>query len=211
MMARWEKRANKEILSALHLDSLALRDSLPEPLSLIVQVLCTATSRSEARAKWEQDEGKRVGKVHGRKRAGSKDYTIVQFIFEYHILRQIICDVMEEEKVLDPVDREIIVSAIEQAVNDAATQFGDTVAEAQERLASTLTHGSRGPLTVTILAAQRILRHADDAELCAKAAGRIERSIGRLEQMVQSLLDVTRELGAGQLGGEEPSLAVAGA
>lgn len=76
IMKRWEERAVDEVLAALKLESLALRNSLPELLAVIAHVLSTTTSRTEARKKYERDESLRVGKKHGQERASSQQYSI---------------------------------------------------------------------------------------------------------------------------------------
>jgi signal transduction histidine kinase len=192
IMELWEKRAQSEVLSALKIESLALHDTLPELLTLIAHVLSTTTKRTEVREKWEKAEGIRVGEKHGEERANCQVYTMGQMIFEYHILRQVICDVLEEEQPLQHAEREIILCALEQAVNDAASQFSMTFKRAQEQLAAALTHDLRGPLTVASLATQRILRRPQDADHCHRAAVRIASGLDRLELMIQNLLDVSR-------------------
>jgi signal transduction histidine kinase len=147
--------------------------------------------------KWDRKENSRIGKTHGRDRAGAIHYTIDQLIFEYHILRQAICEVMEEETPLDPTDREIILCSVEQAVNDAATEFSDTLGDIQQKLASTLTHDLRGPITVALSCAELILQKPDDADQAVKSSARIVQSMDRLASMTEDLLDASR-LRAGQ-------------
>jgi len=48
---------------------------------------------------------------------------------------------------LSPVEREIIVCAVEQAVNDAATQFSETNRDIQEKFTDTLAHDLRWSIT----------------------------------------------------------------
>jgi signal transduction histidine kinase len=191
IMKNWEARANAEVLPAFELESLALRDSLPELLNQIVDALSTTIDRTEARKRWDRKESLRIGQKHGRERAISHNYTMDQMIFEYRILREVICDAMEEEKILSPVSREVIVCAIEQAVNDAATQFSETLKSIQERLASSLTHDLRGPITAAKLCSQLIIRRPDDAELALSTATTISKSMDRLDVMIGELLDAS--------------------
>jgi len=191
IMKNWEERANKEVLAAFKLDSLALRDSLPELLSQIADALSTTIDRTTARVRWDRKESLRIGKKHGHERAGSLDYTMDQMIFEYHILREVICDVLEEEKLLSPVEREVIVCAIEQSVNDAATQFSETLRRIQERLASTLTHDLRSPIIIAKMNAELLLRRPEDVDHCIKIANEICQNMDRLDSMIHELLDVS--------------------
>lgn len=192
IIKRWEERARKEIAATAHLESLALRDSLPEYLRQLADALSTTIKRTDARAKSDRRESERVGKQHGIERAASRNYTLDQLILEYHILRQAICDVLEEEEILAPAEREVIVASIEQAVNDAATQFSETLREIQERLTHTLAHDLRSPITAAKSGAQLILRRPDDADHCIKLAGRISSNMDRLDSMIHDLLDASR-------------------
>jgi signal transduction histidine kinase len=191
IMKNWEERANSEVLPAFELESLALRDSLPELLKQIADALSTTIDRTEARKIWDRKESLRIGQKHGRERASSHTYTMDQMIFEYRILREVICDVMEENKPLSPVSREVIVGAIEQAVNDAATQFSETLKLIQERLASSLTHDLRGPITVAKMCSQIMMERADDSTLVLGTATKILKSMDRLDSMIGDLLDAS--------------------
>jgi signal transduction histidine kinase len=191
IMKNWEQRANREVIAALHLKSLALRDSLPELLSQISDALSTTIDRTSVRVRWDRQESLRIGQKHGRERAACAQYTMDQMIFEYHILRQVICDVLEEVRPLSDVEREVIVCAIEQAVNDAATQFSESLRAIQEQLAASLTHDLRGPLTSAKMNAQLLLRDPENRPLAIKAANRIASSMDRMDAMICDLLDVS--------------------
>jgi signal transduction histidine kinase len=173
IMKNWEARANAEVLPAFQLESLALRDSLPELLNQIVDALSTTIDRTEARKRWDRKESLRIGQKHGRERAISHTYTMDQMIFEYRILR------------------EVIVCAIEQAVNDAATQFSETLKMVQERIASSLTHDLRGPITAAKLCAELIVRRPEDGKLVLSTATKISKSMERLDFMISELLDAS--------------------
>jgi signal transduction histidine kinase len=98
---------------------------------------------------------------------------------------------MESERPLTDVEREVIVCAIEQAVNDAATQFSETLRVIQERLATTLTHDLRGPLTSAKMNAELILSGPENTAETVRAARSISKSMGRLDSMICDLLDVS--------------------
>jgi signal transduction histidine kinase len=197
IMRSWENRAIAEVAAALRKDSLALRDSLPEFLDQIVLALDTTMERSQVRMKWERDENTRVGKKHGRERARTLNYTMDQLIVEYHILRQTICELMEEEAPLLPLEREVIVCAIEQAVNDAATEFSDTLRDIQEKFTHTLAHDLRGPITAAKLNAELQLKLPEKSAPYIKLASRISINMDRVGLMISDLLD-SAKIRAGQ-------------
>jgi signal transduction histidine kinase len=197
IMAAWEERVVKEVGASVHQTSLALRDSLPVFLEQIATALSTTIKRTDIRIKQDEKERTRVGKKHGDDRAGSLHYTMDQLIFEYHILRQVICDEMEAEAPLSPNEREVIVCAVEQAVNDAATRFSENLRDIQERFTHTLSHDLRGPITAAKLYAELFLRKADPSDPATKMARKFTFSMNRVELMINDLLDAGR-LRAGQ-------------
>ncbi|MGZ3713409.1 MAG: sensor histidine kinase, partial [Bdellovibrionota bacterium] len=192
IMSEWEARANNEVMAALHQKSLALRDSLPEYLNQLADALSKTIDRTGARKRWDRSESERIGKKHGHERASMAHYTMEQLIFEYHILRQVLCDVLEEEAPLSALEHEIIICSVEQAVNDAATQFSETLRDMQETLTNTLAHDLRGPITVAKASAFQITKHSDNPEQCAKSAARIDKSMDRLDSMICDLLDASK-------------------
>ncbi len=198
ILKAWEIRANNEISAALQQEKLALRNSIPEYLVTLSKALSTTIDRNQIRQKFDEEESARLGRKHGHERAKSADYTMDQMIFEYHILRQVIFDVMEEEAPLTEVEREIIVCSIEQAVNDAATQFSDTLRTAQEHLTRAIAHDLRNPIAAAKLGSQMISRKPEDTQNNLKTAVRITNSMDRLDSMIQDLLDASL-MGAGKV------------
>ena len=197
IMQMWEKRARDEVSASMHHDSLVLQNSLPQYLNQLVDELSTKIERTPARIKADKLESTRVGKQHGRERAGYADYSMTQLIFEYHILRQVLFQVLEEEAPLGVRERDIIIDSIEQAVNDAATQFSETLRDIQELFMVTLTHDLRGPINVVKMGTQLTLRRLERGDSHVDVAVRMLSAINRLDSMIQNLLDASR-LRAGQ-------------
>ncbi len=192
IMDEWEKRTLDEVKAANLQETLALRNSLPIYLSQLADALSKTIDRTHARKAADKLDSTRIGKRHGRERAVAFEYTMDQMILEYHILRQTICDVMETEAPLTPVEREVIVCSIEQAVNDAATQFSDTLRDYQDQMAHTLAHDLRNPLSTLRASAQLMTKKTDDAKWSQERLARIIHSADRIDRMIQGLLDVSR-------------------
>ena len=199
IMKEWEKRACAEINSAGLEKRLVLRDSLPEYLGQLSRALSKTINRTEARKKYDEAESTRVGKKHGKERSESDNYTMDEMIFEYHILRQVVCDVLEEEAPLTDVDREVIVCSIEQAVNDAATEFNDSLLDLNSQLneeknlrdnfVASLSHDLRTPLTTIKMIAQMLAKKSNSPEDILKDSQRIVTGVDRIDNMIQDLLD----------------------
>jgi signal transduction histidine kinase len=197
IMQMWEKRTRDEVSASTHQNSLVLQNSLPLYLNQLVDQLSNRIDRTPARITADEAESTRIGKLHGHERAGYADYSITQLIFEYHILRQVIFQVLEEEAPLGVRDRDIIIDSIEQAVNDAATQFSQTLRDIQELFMVTLTHDLRNPINVVKMGTQLILRRLKRGDTHMDVAARMLGAIDRLDSMIQNLLDASR-LRAGQ-------------
>lgn len=197
IMGMWEKRAREEVGASTHQDSLVLQDSLPLYLNQLVDELSNRIVRTPAQVTADEVESTRIGKLHGHERAGYADYSMSELIFEYHLLRQVIFQVLEEEAPLEVQDRDIIIGSIEQAVNDAATQFSETLRDIQELFMVTLTHDLRGPLNVVKMGTQLTLRRLEPGDTHIDVATRMIGAVNRLDSMIQNLLDASR-LRAGQ-------------
>jgi signal transduction histidine kinase len=194
IMNIWEQRALSEVKAA-HLEgTLALRNSLPDYLKHLASALSTKIDRTLARKRSDEKEATRVGKKHGKERAKSPKYTMDQMILEYHILRQVMFDKLEEDgHVITDIEREVMICSIEQAVNDAATQFSESMREYQDHLSHSLVHDLRNPLTIAKASAQLMLRNLEDPKYCSTKTHLIITNINRIDKMIEELLDVSRQ------------------
>jgi signal transduction histidine kinase len=197
IMQIWEKRARDEVSASIRQNSLVLQDSLRQYLNQLVDELSTKIERTPARIAIDEVESTRIGKQHGHERAGYADYSMSQLIFEYHILRQVIFQILEEEAPLEVRERDIIIDSIEQAVNDAATQFSQTLRDIQQLFIVTLTHDLRSPINVVKMGIEVILLQIEQGHNPMEMAATIFSTIDRLDAMIQNLLDASR-LQAGQ-------------
>lgn len=189
IMKTWEKRAIEEVAAAVGRNSLVLQNSIPEFLKNIAQALDTTTDRTNVRVQRERHKAEATGKKHGQDRAREKNYTMDQLIFEYSILRQVMCEIVEEEALLSPTEREVIVCAVEHAVNDAATEFSEIFSDIQEKLKTTLAHDLRNPLSSAKMAAQLLQKDSGDVSEIPHLARQIVASMDRIDQMIHDLLD----------------------
>ena len=194
----WEKRSLNEVPSAVTVESLALRDSLPTYLDHLSEALATNRKMDVRSVNAHDKEGVRLGRLHGADRAGNTSYVLTEVIFEYHILREVIFQVLEEEGQLPQIHRDIILDSIEQAVNDAAVKFSEVHADIQQRFINTLTHDLRTPISAAKLSAELILKRSDKPEACIELGSRIIGCMKRLNSMIDDLLDAGR-VRAGEL------------
>ena len=117
ILCLWEERCLKEVSSAKTALSLALRDSLPLYLDHLSEALATNIKMDFKSVFARDKESSRIGKLHGADRADNKSYALTEVIFEYHILREVIFNALEERHgPLSENERDIIFDSIEQAV-----------------------------------------------------------------------------------------------
>lgn len=193
IMARWEKRAQKELFKNRDESSLALRDSLPEYLVQMTDALSKTIERSSKRKKEDKSDSSRVGAKHGHERGKFPGYSIDELIFEFHILRETVFEVLEEDEEEVPKQaRDVILNSIEQMVNDAATEFSESARNFQEHFTATVTHDLRTPVATTKMSSQVILRHLNDPKMTAKLSYQIIANMNRIDSMAQNLLDTSR-------------------
>ncbi len=192
ILSRWEERSVAEVPSAETAASLVLRNSLPLYLDHLSEALDTNRKMDFRSVLLHDRESIRIGKLHGADRAGNTSYVLGEVIFEYHILREIIFQVLETEGPLSAIQRDIILDSIEQAVNDAAVKFSEVHAEIQDRFIHTLTHDLKNPLTAAMMQTQLILRRSNQTGPEKESARNIMSSLNRVERMVHDLLDANR-------------------
>lgn len=205
IMELWTKRAQREISKALPLERLDLRDSLPEYLDQMAVALSETVKSTPSRKAQDKSESTRVGTKHGHVRAVFSSYSIDEVIFEFHLLREVVFEVLEEVKPLSVRDRDVIISSIEQAVNDSATHFAKELRDMQKKTIVTLTHDLRTPVSIAKISAELILKyHKKDA--VGNLATRIVNNMERIDLMVDELLDATRIRAMKNLGLEFQNL-----
>ena len=192
ILALWMERSLKEVSSARTGPTLALQDSIPIYLDHLSDALAT-NRRMDFKSVFDRgEEAKRIGKLHGADRASNRSYLLTEVIFEYHILREVIFQILESEGPVTQAQRDIILDSIEQAVNDAAVEFCGIHAEIQQKFINTLTHDLKTPITAAKMNADLILMRIADTDPLKGPAKRIVRNLQRLATMIHDLLDASR-------------------
>jgi len=192
VLSVWEARCRKEVTSAKSTPKLALRDSLPTYLNHLSEALATNRRMDDWSVRQHDRDAMRIGKQHGADRAIGGNYELSEVIFEYHILREVIFQVLEKEGSLSAIQRDIILDSIEQAVNDAAVEFSEIQTGIQQKYVNTLTHDLKSPIAAAQMNAQLIIRNPAVPEPLSQSARKIVGSMNRLTTMIDDLLDAGR-------------------
>ena len=192
ILSLWVERCLKEVASAASAGTLALRNSLPLFLDHLCDALATSRKMDVDAVASHLRESLRIGKLHGADRASNRSYQLREVIFEYHLLREVLFDVLETEGPLTKQARDIVLDAIEQAVNDAVVEFTEVLADIQQKFFDTLTHDLRTPVAVARMNAQITLKQQDLAGSAITTQKNILVSLNRLDAMIENLLDGSR-------------------
>lgn len=185
----WQGQASKEVKFLFNNSTLAIQNSIGEFLNHVADSLSTVSNSLEARAQAEATKVDNSDYIN--------KYNIDQLVYEYQLLRRVIFDVMEEEEILLPVEREVILAAVEKEIKEAVNQFTQSERSIQEQFNQILGHDLRGPLTAAELYAQLFLKKPV-ADHCVNVVRGIYSSMDRLELMINDLLD------AGKIKSGEP-------
>ena len=191
ILTLWETRANNEVRPAEALTSSILRDAL---LQVILELAAAIDIRNTQTAKGAAQEFTRLetAQEHAIQRSKTMAYNLNEVILEFHILRQVIFEVLEEETPLSKPDRDFIINSFERTVNNSATVFADIQLKNHERFTLTLVHDLRNPLSVIKLGTHVIRIHAVNAPVLQRALDKIDSNVLKLNGMIAELLDVSR-------------------
>jgi serine phosphatase RsbU (regulator of sigma subunit) len=165
ILGRWERLVRREIPASRAERPLALQKYL---LLLLAEV---AGALSPIGQPQPAAEGLTLSQDHGGQRALLAEYRIADVFLEYRLLRRTILNVLGEERFLSPDEREIINTALEQAVEDAVSQFAqvhhdaerDRTDEARRTASAILAAYERERRIAQVLQRPLLLKIAEDA------------------------------------------------
>jgi signal transduction histidine kinase len=182
VFAEWEKRVRSLIPGADEVSHPVLLDTLPLFYGNIAEALSPGYDRENAASDSSAASG------HGGERARTTDYQAVEIVYEYQLLRDVLLDVAQEHGIqFTDEERRIIGSSFDQAIRDAIEEFTALQRSFRQRVAASLTHDMRSPLSVIISGAELLL--ATNPGKGEKIARKILDNGLRLERMFQEQLD----------------------
>ncbi|MYM33330.1 sensor histidine kinase [Duganella sp. FT94W] len=127
---------------------------------------------------------------HGGERARMTTFRADQIILEYQLFRDAITVAAHRHGVhFSAEEWRVVEVSIDAAVRDAVREFSLIHERMRERLAATLSHDMRNPLSL-ILAAAQLITHSPDIEVARRMALKIGAGAQRLQLMLAQLVDV---------------------
>lgn len=186
VFAEWETRVRSLIPGANEVSHPVLLDTLPLFYGNIAEALSPGIERKNA----SSDSSAAAG--HGGERARTTEYKTVEIVHEYQLLRTTLLAVARRHGIaFSEQEIGIIESSFDQAIRDAVEEFTALQRAFRERVAASLTHDMRTPLSVIISGAELLL--ISDPGKFEKTVRKILDNGQRLEQMFKEQLDVIRQ------------------
>ncbi|MDB5938668.1 MAG: histidine kinase [Polaromonas sp.] len=190
VFAHWEARVRQGIAGAQGVAHPVLLDTLPMFYGNIVEALSPGFARDNAVG------GNTAAAGHGGERARTTEYQVVEVVHEYHLLRDSLLAVCAHHAIVfSSPELDIITRSFDQAIVDSVNEFTTIQSAFRERIAATLTHDMRTPLSV-IVGTAHLLTRVDKAHI-APLAKKIIDNGRRLEAMFNEQLDALERTPAG--------------
>ncbi len=192
IMRVWEGRIREGVASAPSKSTMVLRSELPELLENLISSILPEAGHIE------QVETGKIGREHGEQRAALVDYTPSEVLFEYRTLRQVVFEVLEEEKLQVSTVRDIILNVLDEGIENAIERFSNVRSEDLKRsnrdlehFAAIAAHDLKSPLA-TIAGFAELLNESLQGQIGideAEYLQAIRRSTARMTLLIDRLLE----------------------
>lgn len=191
VFAAWERDVRAQIEGARHILHPTLLNTLPIFYDNIAEALTPNHPRDEATS------SNNVAATHGDERARMTSYEPEQIVHEYQLFRDAFSRIADEQGVtLSRAEWGIVNSSIDSAVRESIRQFTAMHDSFRNKMAASLSHDMRNPLSVVVSSAH-LLTIGASAERIPAIAKRILDNSQRLGSMIEELLDAL-SLGRGE-------------
>lgn len=205
ILATWEAFAATQLPAAARMDSLALRDHAQQILEAVARDITAPQSRAEQTQKSQGlvrrhiDAVETAAETHALLRARA-NFHIVQMMAEYRALRSSVLTRWADASGPAPTDLHDVNrfnEAIDQAIMESVGSFTKNIEQARDYFLGMLGHDMRSPLHAIQMTANYLAK-LNAGESVSQAAGRLIRSGGRMQALLDDLIDFNRgKLGLG--------------
>jgi signal transduction histidine kinase len=183
VFAEWEQDVRRLIKSAQDVLPPILINTLPVFYDNIAEALTPNHPRAQATSNTD------IAAAHGNERARMTSYGPEQIIHEYQLFRDAFHRVADERGVaLSRAEWSVVTSSIDSAVRESVKKFTSMHDSFRHRVAASLSHDMRNPLSVVVSAAH-VLQLAPQSDKTPVLAKRILDNGKRLGSMIEELLE----------------------
>lgn len=201
IIGEWMEFARTLLPWAQGMSDKDLRDHAAALLTAVVQDMESPQSRQQqsdkSRGLAQGGALAKVGQQHASQRLGT-GFDLDQLVSEYRALRASILRLWSQEQggQHDEVTR--FNEAIDESLTESTLRYSELVDRTREQFLGILGHDLRNPLSAIVMGATRLSRSETMSDREVGTATRILTSAGRMNRMVNDLLDLTRtRLGSG--------------
>ncbi|WP_170304228.1 sensor histidine kinase [Duganella radicis] len=179
----WEAQVRARVAEAIEVPGPLLTNTLPAFYDNIAEALTPAYPRADGASNTTSMS------AHGRERARMTPFSADQIILEYQLFRDAIAVVALRNGIhFQPEEWAIVERSIDIGVREAVREFSLMHEGIRERLAATLSHDMRNPLSL-VLTGTQLIAVAPDLDTARGAALKIRSGAQRLEHMLIQLVD----------------------
>lgn len=180
---RWEAGARDQIEGAAELLAPALTDNFPYLYNNLAEAISPSMARQTA------TENTTAAQSHGNERARLTRFGPDEVLREYQLFRDAIRDVAHESGARwSPETWATIGRSIEIAARESLREYAATHEALRRRVAATLSHDMRAPLSV-IATGLQLIALSNDLGAAKLFSKKIEHQTKRLDEMIGELLD----------------------
>ncbi|NYE60694.1 signal transduction histidine kinase [Duganella sp. 1224] len=179
----WEASVRANIDEAVGVSGPLLTNTLPAFYDNIAEAVTPSYPRADGAS------GSTAMSAHGGERARVTPFRADQVVLEYQLFRDAIADTARRRQLrLTAAEWRVIELSVDVALRDAIREFSLIHERIRERLAATLSHDMRNPLSL-ILGGSQLIGACQELRTAHRAAAKIEAGARRLDQMVTQLVD----------------------
>lgn len=183
VIKEWAARVRSTFQEARELREPIFIDTFPSFYVNIVQAVSPNSPRENA------TDGNTLAMAHGSERARLTNYDPNELVLEYQILRATIFDLLGQHEIsLNAKELIVVNSSIDEAIRESVSAFSAVVSSMREQFIAALTHDLRTPLQAASMAAE-LITHISDPPRTKDLARRILTNLGRMDTMLQGMLD----------------------
>ncbi|QJR34672.1 sensor histidine kinase [Gemmatimonas groenlandica] len=206
ILAAWEEFASTRE-GAEHLDRAALRDHSASMLRDIVADLHRTQSHDTGAHKARAEHDESVGgydsaaQAHGAERA-HHGFSVGEMVSEFRALRASVLRLWTASRAtLDTDDINDLLrfnASVDQSIGESVTRFTSSIDESKDLFLAILSHDLRAPLQTVLMVTDHLATSPSRDTTQSVLVSRASRSVTRMIELVDDLLDFTRtRMGAG--------------
>jgi signal transduction histidine kinase len=183
VLHNWERKVRARVKGATEVARPILINTLPSLYGNLAESLTPDFPRRTA------TDSNTIAGEHGGERARLTSYDPTAIIQEYQLLREALLEVVHAEGFsLNEGELLALNAGIDNAIRESVNAFSLVYTALREQFIAAITHDLRNPLAAANAAAE-LISHGVDPEKTRELADKILKHLGRMDRMLQDLLD----------------------